>query len=141
MKRRAVKTETTDVQSGVSGEDVLPLQIVEEVTPANPAAQEVIRELAAAKTPLEMMEERVGLLEQKGKISCLYSCSICPQSFIERMEELEESSNGFCPSHAMSVTDARQVQIALTESIKLSMGHESYLIYKVNILNQLITRI
>jgi hypothetical protein len=60
MKRRAVaKTELTEVQVGSSGDDVLPLQVVEEATPANPAAQAVIRELASAKTPLELMEQRV----------------------------------------------------------------------------------
>lgn len=121
--------EEAVVQPGASGDELM--QIVEGTTPENPQAQEAIRELAAAKSPLELMEERISTLEQKNKISCLYSCSICPSSFVERLEELEERTNNFCPSFSLSVTDARQIQIALTESIKLSLGYEAYVCYKV----------
>ena len=59
MKRRMTKDkEEPSVQPGVSGDELL--QIVEEATPENPPAQSVIRELAAAKSPLELMEERVS---------------------------------------------------------------------------------
>jgi hypothetical protein len=35
------------------------------------------------------------------------------------MEELEERTNNFNPAFAMSITDARQTQIAIAESIKM----------------------
>jgi len=122
--------ESMDVNLGESGDEVK-LSIVEEISPANAAAQEAICELARQKTPLEQLVERVDLLEQKSKIQCIYSCSLCPSSFVERMEELEERSNGFNPAYSLSVTDARQIQISLTESIKLSLGHEAFVIFKL----------
>ena len=69
MKRRATKCEDTEVQPGSSGDDLLPLQIVEKATPANPAAQEAIKELAAAKTPLELLDERVKAARRAIKLS------------------------------------------------------------------------
>ncbi|CBY09332.1 unnamed protein product [Oikopleura dioica] len=122
--------EAMEVQLGESGEEVK-LAIVEEASPANAAAQQAISELARAKTPLEQLVERIDLLEQRGKIQCIYSCTLCPSSFVERIEELEERSNGFNPAYPLSVTDARQIQISLTESIKLSLGHEAFVVFKL----------
>jgi hypothetical protein len=63
MKRRMTKekeSEEPPVQSGASGEELTQLTIVEEATPANPAAQEAVQELTRTQTPLEKMAERVS---------------------------------------------------------------------------------
>ncbi|CBY21117.1 unnamed protein product [Oikopleura dioica] len=131
MKRRMNKEkEEAAMQPGTSGDEVA-LVVVEEDSPTTTKVKEVISELSRAKTPLELMVDRISTLEQKGKISCIYSCTVCPSEFVERMEELEERTQNFSPAFPISVTDARQIQISLTESIKLSLGFEAYLSYKL----------
>lgn len=61
MKRRVTKEkeEEVAVQSGTSGDEVA-LPAVEEDSPTSSKVKDVIAELAQAKTPLELMMDRVS---------------------------------------------------------------------------------